>query len=162
LPDVICNTSPIQYLYQLELLHLLPTLAKHVIVPPAVVEELNQGRAAGFSVPDAMSFDWVELRRPVGLPALPLASDLGPGEAQVLALALESPGCTVILDDRLGRKVARMLRLRLTGTLGVLLDAKRSGLVVALTPLLDRLDDLRFRLAPRTRAAVLRLADEAG
>jgi predicted nucleic acid-binding protein len=50
--------------------------------------------------------------------------------------------------------------IRLTGTLGVLLDAKRSGLVSAVAPLLDQLQNLRFRLAPNTRDAVLKLAGE--
>jgi len=52
LPEVICNTSPIQYLHQLGLLDLLPKLVKRVTVPPAVVEELAEGRAAGINLPD--------------------------------------------------------------------------------------------------------------
>jgi hypothetical protein len=47
------------------------------------------------------------------------------------------------------------------GTLGVLLDAQRKGLVPTVAPLLDKLDSLRFRLAPHTRAAVLKLAGES-
>ncbi|MBI5649279.1 MAG: hypothetical protein HZC40_02350 [Chloroflexi bacterium] len=57
--DVICNTSPIQYLHQLELLHVLPALVTQVIVPPAVIEELNVGRAAGVNLPDLTKLDWV-------------------------------------------------------------------------------------------------------
>jgi predicted nucleic acid-binding protein len=53
-----------------------------------------------------------------------------------------------------------MLSIQLTGTLGLLLDAKRIGLVPAVAPLLDRLQELRFRLSSRTRAAVLKLAQE--
>ena len=75
-------------------------------------------------------------------------------------LALESPEAVAVLDDALARRVAETLGLRLTGTLGVLLDAKRAGLVEVIAPLLDRLDALRFRLAAHTRAAVLRLAGE--
>jgi hypothetical protein len=56
--------------------------------------------------------------------------------------------------------VAEMLGFRLTGALGLLLDAKRANLVSTVVPLLDRLQDLRFRLAPHTRAAVLKLAGE--
>ncbi|MBI5649278.1 MAG: DUF3368 domain-containing protein [Chloroflexi bacterium] len=48
----------------------------------------------------------------------------------------------------------------MTGTLGLLIDAKRAGLIPAVTPYLDRLVALRFRVAPPTRAAVLKLADE--
>ena len=43
MPDVIFDTSPLQYLYQLDLLHILPALSEQVTVPPAVVEELADG-----------------------------------------------------------------------------------------------------------------------
>ena len=56
--------------------------------------------------------------------------------------------------------MAEALGLRLTGTLGLLLDAKRAGLIPAVGPYLDRLQTLRFRLAPHTRVAVLELAGE--
>ena len=72
----------------------------------------------------------------------------------------ESPDVIVVLDDALARQLAEALDLRLTGTLGVLLEAKRAGLLPALGPQLDRLQVLRFRLAPHTRAAVLKLAGE--
>jgi predicted nucleic acid-binding protein len=160
LPDVICDTSPLQYLYQLDLLHILPALSEQVIVPAAVEQELAVGRALGVSLPDVTLLDWVIVRRPTSEPALPLINDLGPGETQVLMLALESHDAIVVLDDALARQVAESLDIRLTGTLGLLLDAKRAGLVPAVAPLLDRLQVLRFRLAPHTRAAVLRLAGE--
>jgi predicted nucleic acid-binding protein len=123
LPDVICNTSPIQYLYQLELLHILRALAGGVIVPPAVVDELAEGRALGVNLPDLTALDWVTVRRPVS-------------------------------------ELAETLGLRLTGTLGLLLDAKRAGLILAVGPFLSRLQALHFRVAPHTRAAVLKLAGE--
>jgi uncharacterized protein len=160
LPDVICNTSPFQYLHQLDLLAILPALAGEVIVPPAVVNELAVGRAAGVSLPDLESLPWVKVRHPVGELALPLVNDLGPGETEVLMLALEMREAVVILDDGLARQVAESLAIRLTGTLGLLLDAKRKGLIPAVAPLLDQLHALRFRLSLATRAAVLRLAGE--
>lgn len=160
MPDVISNTSSMQYLHQLGQLHLLPALVGTVILPPAVVEELAVGRARGLNLPDPASLDWVEIRRPASAVELTLVRDLGPGEKEVLALALESPDAVVILDDGLARQVAEALDIRLTGTLGVLLDAKRHGLVSAVGPLLDQLQSLRFRLSPHTRAAVLKLAGE--
>ena len=114
----------------------------------------------GVSLPNVTLLDWVIVRRPASEPALPLVTDLGPGETQVLMLALESRDAVVVLDDALARQVAEMLDIRLTGTLGLLLDAKRAGLVPTVAPLLDKLQLLRFRLAPRTRAAVLKLAGE--
>lgn len=58
------------------------------------------------------------------------------------------------------RRVAESLGLRFKGTLGLLLDAKRKGLIPGIIPLLNQLQELRFRLAPHTRVAVLRLAGE--
>ncbi|MET0623607.1 MAG: DUF3368 domain-containing protein [Pyrinomonadaceae bacterium] len=88
--------------------------------------------------------------------------ELGRGETDVLGLALELPhgGAVVIVDDAKSREAAGRLGLQLTGTLGVLLDAKRAGLITVVAPQLDRLDALGFRLASHTRAAVLKLAGE--
>lgn len=160
MPDIICDTSPIQYLYQLGLLHILPALSKRVVVPPTVVEEISVGLAYGVSLPDLKVLEWVQVRVPAGEPALPLVTDLGPGETEVLMLALESPNAVAVLDDALARRMAETIGLRFTGTLGLLLDAKQAGLIPEVSPLLEQLDALRFRLAPQTRVAVLKLAGE--
>jgi hypothetical protein len=67
----------------------------------------------------------------------------------------------VIVDDALARQYARILNLKLTGTLGVLLKAKEAGLIPALAPVVERLQHLRFRMDAETCQAVLRLAGEA-
>lgn len=160
--EIICDTSPIQYLYQLELLRILPALAERVIIPSAVAKEVSAGKASGVNLPDVERLDWLEIRQPDSTLALPLVTDLGPGETEVLMLALESRELVAVLDDALARRVAETLGLQFTGTLGLLLDAKRAGLVSEIAPLLDQLDALRFRLAVHTRRAVLKLAGELG
>ncbi len=160
MPEVVCNTSPIQYLYQLGALDLLPRLVGRVIFPVAVVDELAAGRAAGVALPDPTQLEWAQIRHPISERAVRLVTDLGPGESEVLMLGLELPDSLLILDDGLARRVAESLGLRFTGTLGLLLDAKRAGLIPAVSPLLDQLQELRFRLAPHTRRAVLDLAGE--
>jgi predicted nucleic acid-binding protein len=160
LPKVVCDTSSLQYLHQLELLHILPALAQEVIVPPAVMDELKTGRSLGVNLPDPSELAWISVRRPASAGALPLVTDLGPGETEVLMLALEFPEAVAVLDDALARRVAKALGLKFTGTLGLLIDAKRAKLIPAVTPYLDRLQALRFRLAQHTREAVLKLAGE--
>ena len=86
--EIICDTSPIQYLYQIGQLTLLSRLAGNVILPPYVVQELEIGRGLGVSLPDIRALDWITIRTPLSVAALPLVKDLGPGETQVLALAL--------------------------------------------------------------------------
>lgn len=159
--DVICDTSPIQYLYQLDLLHIIPKLANRVFVPSAVVEEVKIGHSLGVHLPKIEELDWVTVRKPISELALPLVANLGPGETEVLMLALEMKGTVAVLDDALAREMADTLGLRLTGTLGLLIDAKKAGFVLALRPLLDKLQSLRFRLAPWTYSAVLHIAGES-
>ncbi len=160
MPEVVCNTSPLQYLHQAGCLQVLPALVDKIIIPPAVVDELRAGQKAGIDLPEVSSLKWLDIRRPASIAALPLITDLGPGESQVLALALEIPGTLVVLDDLLARRVAETMRIQLTGTLGVLLAAKRAGLIKAIAPILDTLQVLRFRVSPATRNVVLKLAGE--
>ena len=103
---------------------------------------------------------WAELRSPASKPKLPFETELGFGETEVLALGLEERSATLILDDGVARRSAQTLGLKFTGTLGLLIDAKRAGLIKAVAPVLDELHALGFRVAPHTREAVLRLASE--
>lgn len=77
--EVICNTSPLQYLHQLDVLHILQALTDHIIVPPAVVQELAVGRTQGVNVPDPTALEWITVHQPASTPVLPLITDLGPG-----------------------------------------------------------------------------------
>jgi predicted nucleic acid-binding protein len=103
LPEVICNTSPLQYLHQLGRLELLRLLAGQIVVPQAVIDELAVGKASGVDVPEPLTLDWITVRQPNSIAALPLAVDLGLGEAAVLALALETSDAVVVIDDAMAR-----------------------------------------------------------
>ena len=135
-------------------------LYEEIQVLPAVVQELADGRALGFDLPDLTVLPWVRIVRPQSMAILPAVSDLGSGGREALALAEETPGAILIIDDGLARRYAGHLRLRFTGTAGVLVKAKRQGFLKAIAPVLDRLAALRFRLDAQTRSAVLRLAGE--
>ena len=161
MPDHICNTSPLQYLSQLGLLSLLHELAGVLFVPTAVVEEIQAGRLRGYALPELAEFDWIVVRTPITTDRIPVGEDLGAGETEVLALALECQDPIAVLGDAAARRMARRLGISVRGTLGILLDAKKAGLIPAVSPLLDRLQSLRFRLDARTRAVILELAGEA-
>jgi len=160
LPRVICNTSPLQYLHQIGQLSILPALVGSIIVPPAVIVELDAGIAKGLDLPQPENLNWVKIQAPISAMAVSLITDLGPGESQVLMLALEMPESVALLDDALARRVAIARAIPIKGTLGLLLDAKRAGHLSAVKPSLDMLQELGFRLAQQTRDAVLKLAGE--
>jgi predicted nucleic acid-binding protein len=162
LPEVISNTSPLQYLHQLGLLDLLLKSVGRITIPQAVADELEVGRSLGHDLPEVNSLAWIDVRVPASSAHI-ISPDLGHGETDVLRLALEAPAdgeAVLILDDAKAREEAGRLGLKFMGTLGVLLDAKRAGLITAVAPHLNRLDALGFRLAQNTRAAVLKLAGE--
>ena len=158
MPEVICNTSALQYLHQLGLLHLLRDLYGSVTVPEAVVREIAAGRQQGVDLPDFAALPWLKVESSPTLVVAP--TDLGAGEVGALSLAGASPGAVVILDDALARRYARLAGIRCTGTCGVLLRAKQRGLVPAVKPFLDHLTRLGFRLDAPTREAILKLAGE--
>jgi predicted nucleic acid-binding protein len=160
MPEVIANTSPLQYLFQLGLLQLLPDFYAEVSVPAGVVQEVHSGITRGVALPDLDSLPWLRICEARNAALLPLAVSLGAGEREVLALAVERVDPLVILDDALARRFAVRLRLRLTGTLGLLLKAKETGRIESVRPYLDRLEDLSFRLDGATRRSVLTLANE--
>ena len=160
MPVVICNTSPIQYLYQADVLELLPTLAGQVYVPEAVVAELQEGQRRNVLLPALEDLSWLIVRPVRDRTLLPLVTHLGDGEKEVLALGLETQDPLLLLDDRDARRYAQTLGLEITGTLGLLLRAKERGILGAVRPVLDRLQALRFRLNAKTRQMVLKRAGE--
>lgn len=160
MPEAVVNTSPLQYLYQAEHLDLLRALYGQVVVPEAVVRELEAGRARGIVLPDVAGLPWISVSRVRNAALLPLASDLGAGEREVLGLAVETPDSLAVLDDALARQYARLLKITFTGTLGVLLKAKHAGSLGAVAPVIEKLEALRFHLDANTRAVVLKLAGE--
>ncbi len=160
MPEIIINTSPLQYLYQLGLLHLLQQMYGRIIIPDAVLAELERGCLMGVKLPRISSVSWIEIKSVRDRTLLPAVTGLGQGEKEVLALALESSDALVVLDDLLARRYASFLRLKKTGTLGILLKAKQLEQIKSLGPILDLLDSLGFRLGAKTRNSVLRLAGE--
>jgi predicted nucleic acid-binding protein len=159
-PEVIADTSPLQYLHQTRHLLLLPALYGRVIVPEAVANEIAAGRSRGVDLPDPRQLAWIEVRSVERRLLLPTQADLGLGEREVLALATGEPGALALLDDAQARRHARAAGVSFTGTLGVLLRAKQEGRLASLAPVLARLEVLGFYLDASTREAALELAGE--
>jgi predicted nucleic acid-binding protein len=158
--EVVSNTSPLLYLHQLGSIELLHALYTQLLVPVSVVEELAAGRAAGHDVPNVAALPWARVVSSPTLALLALATDLGKGEAEAIAIAHER-NALLILDDGLARRHAQIVGVTLTGTLGVLVKAKAAGHIPAVAPLVSRLTALGFRLSEQTRDAILNLASEA-
>src|SRR5258708_1081248 len=69
------------------------------------------------------------------------------GESSAIALALEIPVSTIILDDYKARKIAEQLGITFTGTIGVIIKAKLNGIIPSIKPLLEKIKETDFRLS---------------
>jgi hypothetical protein len=85
---------------------------------------------------------------------------LDAGESEVVVLAQEH-GVTAAIDERRARNLAAALGVAQTGTVGILLAAKRAGLIPALTPLLDLLAARGVHLSSRLYEEARRMAGES-
>jgi predicted nucleic acid-binding protein len=139
------------------LLALLPALYGSIWVPEAVKREYVAGIRAGD--PDLDEFDWISIVSSVEVsPELP--SSLGSGEAHATSLAVTKNARAILLDEQLARAVARKRGLPVVGTLGVLIAAKQSGLLVAVKPSIDMMISQRRHISDSLYMQVLAVANE--
>jgi predicted nucleic acid-binding protein len=82
------------------------------------------------------------------------------GEASAIALGAETEDCVIILDDLKARKVAESLHLNFTGTLGILVKAKREGVIPSVKPLLTKLREVGLRFSKEVELEILKQSHE--
>ncbi|MBI4616021.1 MAG: DUF3368 domain-containing protein [Planctomycetes bacterium] len=159
---IVSNSSPLIALAAIGRLDLLREFFERVLIPPEVrleVVERGAGRAGAAEIARAC---WIEVRE-VTRDALlrELAIHVEPGEAQALALACEVSPDFLLVDDYQAREKAKDLGVRVVGTVGVLVEAKRRGRLQTVKPSLDALRTLfAFRLADKLYRQVLDAAGE--
>lgn len=161
---VVSNTSPILNLALVGRLDLLHELFGPVLVPAAVAQELSALELRLPVLAGVLRPAWIRVESTVGAASVvALESELHAGEAEAIALAMETSADLLLLDERMGRRVAAGLGLAVGGLLGVLLTAKRRGLLPAVRPVLDEvIAQAGFWVDATLYARVLREAGEAG
>ncbi len=133
---VVCDAGPLLVLAKLHQLYLLKSLYGYVHIPEAVYEEaVTVGLRRGYVDVQVLHQFLTQVGwKPVQVslsnaPTLVRTSRLDRGEKEVLALAFQLEGADVLMDETLGREVARQLHLSTCGSLGVLMKAYRQGLL---------------------------------
>lgn len=161
---IISDTSVITNLAAIEQLHLLPQLYHEVIIPEAVYRELTD---LEFPVPgsfEVQSASWLDIRQVWDrsmVERLKIEARLDPGESEAIALALELNADLLLIDERRGRSEANRLGLRISGLLGLLVEAKHRQLIVAVKPLIDNLIEIsEFRVSEKLYNQILKIVDE--
>ena len=147
---IISDTSCFIILSNIGELELLHQLYGIVITTPEIVTEYGEDLPR-----------WVEIIRVKDESRQRLLElQIDKGESSAIALALETPDSIVIIDDNKARKIANLLGLTYTGTIGVIIRAKLQGILPSIKPVLDKIKQTNFRLTDEIEAQALKQAGE--
>lgn len=133
---VIANTTPLIALANIDRLELLHELYGTIIVPQAVVDEIISEPAKQ----RVRSATWIKVEAIQDSSQKDIfRARLHAGEVEVMILAREQNADLVIMDDNAAKKTAKFLGLNVTGTLGILLKAKKEGYLEMVEPIMNEL-----------------------
>jgi predicted nucleic acid-binding protein len=134
--NIITDTSCLIVLSNIRQLDILRELFKTMVITPEVATEFGE-----------LLPEWIHTTHVADpLKIRMLQNDLELGEASAIALAVETPGASIILDDKKARRVAKDLGLQLTGTLGVIAKAYQTGLITNIEGVIVDLRQSNFRV----------------
>ena len=147
---IISDTSCLILLYKIDELDLLKSLSDRIFITRTIKKEF------GKSLPK-----WIQIKSPSDSHYQQiLEMDLDPGEASAIALSLEIDNSILIIDDLKGRRVAEKLRLRYSGTFGLILRAKHEGIVTAIRPILNKIRKTDFHFSENLFETIIKEAGE--
>lgn len=147
---IISDTSCLILLHKIGELEILHKLFGAVVTTQEVADEF------GIPLPS-----WIELQQPSNTKYQSIIeASVDKGEASAIALAIEHENSLLIIDELKGRKLAHHLALNITGTVGILVEAKIVGLIPSVSTLLMKIKQTNFRISHELELIVLKKAGE--
>ena len=158
---IVADAGPLIAFAHLELFAQLPSIVGTIIVPKTVLSECLYvpSRPDAEVIQSAKDKGWLTLDDRELLLDADLSPSLGEGEQAAIQLAKELK-CPVLLDDKVARGIAHSLGLSVIGTAGVLIKGKQMGQIVAVAPLLDRLQENGYYFSAGLIAEILKRVAE--
>jgi predicted nucleic acid-binding protein len=160
---VISDTTPIISLIKIDRLKILEELYKKIIIPKAVYDELiiNIDYQDEIDIIKRCTFIQIEnVEENLSVVLLQRELKLDRGESEAIVLAKNINADLIIIDERKARRIAKDVGLKVTGTLGILVEAKQQGLIKELKSLLDELMDNNIRISRKLYMEILNLVEE--
>ena len=154
MPKVVSNTTPIISLLKLNRIDLFEKLYNELYIPIAVFNEIEAGKDKIY-YKDLSEIDWIKIVEIENKLSVKYFLDLDSGEAEAIVLATELNADLIIIDEKLGRYHAKNADLKVIGTIGVLLKAKKEGLIFAIKPLLDELTENNVWISEKFKRDIL-------
>ena len=154
---MVADTGPLIVLFKTDLLFLLREIYHEVLIPEAVANELTE-KEEGIVL--LKSNPWIKVKKVEEKKILSiLKSILGSGEAEAIALAMEM-NLPLLIDERKGRMLAKEAGIKIRGTLGVLVEAKKKGLIKSVNVCIKKLINTGYYLDPELINIVLKRCGE--
>jgi predicted nucleic acid-binding protein len=148
---ILSDTSCLILLEKIGELDLLQQVFGEITVTQVIADEY------GLTIPN-----WISIQNPIDQKyQRVLEASVDKGEASAIALAVESADCLLIIDDLKGRNLADTIGIKITGTFGVILEAKLSGKINSVKPLLAKIKQTNFRLSDKLEKQILTKANES-
>jgi predicted nucleic acid-binding protein len=159
--ELVINTGPLLALIAgLGSLQVLGSLYRRVVVPYEVCQEILVGSPAGFGIHEFNNADCLVKLTSLAAIQPYLRNSLDLGESSVIQTARDKNIDTVCIDETVGRRVARLHGLKLTGSLGIMIRAKREGYPFMLGDAISRMRMQGIWLSERLIALALQEAGE--
>lgn len=146
---VYVDTSSLIVLSKIDALHLLKKIYGNVYITSFVKSEFNEPTPTWIIVEPSNNFEQSFLKN----------FNLGPGESSIIINALKNDAF-LIIDDLKARKIATTLRLRFTGSLGILIIAKELGIINSIKFYIENIQATNFRLSDSLIKHALEIANE--
>ena len=147
---IVSDTSCFIILANIGEMDLLQKTFGEIITTEEVVEEFGE------ELPS-----WIQIKLPTDKHRQKiLETQLDKGEASAIALALDYPESLIILDDLKARKIAENLGIEITGTIGLIIIAKKRGVINSIKPLLEKIRKTNFRVSEEIEKQALKEAKE--
>lgn len=147
---IISDTSCLIILDKIGELEILNKLFGIITTTAAVANEYGKQLPSWFEIREPSDRNYISI----------IEASVDKGEASAIALAVELDNCLLIIDDLKGRKLAHELGLPIIGTIGVIVDAKLTGIIPSVKPILSRIKHTNFRISAELEILILKRAGE--
>lgn len=157
---IVVNSTPLIVLCGIGKLDILKDIYQEIFIPMAVFREVTT-KDDSACIQLKTSGEWIHVEEIKDHSEKKMyKAKLHDGEVEVMILAQEQNADLVILDDNAAKKTAKYLGLPVTGTLGVLIKAKRMGIIESIKPLITEMRKNGFYVSDNVEVMVLEQADE--
>jgi|688.fasta_scaffold113835_6 predicted nucleic acid-binding protein len=159
MPKVVSNTTPIISLMKIGKLEILKDLYEEIYIPQEVYNEIEAGKHKNYYL-NLLEFKWIKIEQIQDRKSIAYFLDLDKGEAEAIILATETEADLILIDESLGRYHAKHAGLNVTGTIGILIKAKKQALISELKPLIFELREKGVWLSDSFIERILELSNE--